>query len=272
MKILKTISSFLMVMFIPLFLSSCSSNENKLEKIKEKGEIILGTSADYAPYEFPIKDENGNEKIVGFDINIAEEIAKDIGVDLVIKNMDFSGLLDALKSNSVDIILSGISPTESRRQSIDFSNIYYQAKTVVLTNKDKASSITSLNDLKDLVIGVQLGSIQDKLAQEKLKESNIKSLLRIPELILELLSNKVDVIITEAPVGEQYIKKNPDLVMIELDELNDHDGLGSAVGIKKDQPDLVNQVNKTIQRLIEEDKITEFYNNAISTFESLNNN
>ncbi len=272
MKILKTISSFLMVMCIPLFLSSCSSDENKLEKIKERGELILGTSADYAPYEFPIRDENGNEKIVGFDIDIAEEIAKDMGVKLTIKNMDFSGLLDALKSNSVDIILSGIAPTETRRQSIDFSDIYYKAKTVVLTSKEKANSIKSLDDLKGLNIGVQLGSIQDKLAQEKLKGANIKSLLRIPELILELLSNKVDVVITEAPVAEQYINKNPDLVMVELDEFNEQPGLGSAVGIKKNQPDLVNQVNKTIKRLIEEDKINEFYSNAVSTFEKLNNN
>lgn len=268
MNLLKILSNVFVIFLIPLFLISCNSNENKLDKIKSTGQLVLGTSADYPPYEFPIISETGHEEIVGFDISIAKEIAKDLGVNLIIKNLDFSGLLDALNSGNVDIILSGISPTEERKQSIDFSNIYYTAKNVLVTSKEK--SFNSINDLNNLNIGVQIGSIQDRIAQEKLKNSNIKSLLRVPELILELLSNKVDAVILEEPVAKQYLNANPELKITNIDELNPSSVLGSAIGIKKGQEQLLNEVNKTIARLIEEDKINEFFNESLKLVEKNN--
>lgn len=270
MKLCKILSTVLVIFFIPLVLISCTSNENKLEKIKKSGELILGTSADYPPYEFPIIDRNGHEAIVGFDILIAEEIAKDLGVKLIIKNLDFSGLLDALNSDSVDIILSGITPTEERKQSIDFSDIYYTAKNVIVTSKNNENTITSIEDLNNLTIGVQVGSIQDRIAQERLKNSNIKALLRVPELILELLSGKVDAIIIENPVAEQYIKVNPELSIVNIDELNSDTSLGSAIGIKKGQEELLSKVNQTISRLIKQNKINEFFNIALDLVEKNN--
>lgn len=263
MKLSKIISTIFLILFIPIFLISCTSKENKLEKIKETGQIVLGTSADYPPYEFPLISPEGVEKIVGFDILIAEEIAKDLGVDLVIKNLDFSGLLDALNSNNVDIILSGISPTEERSRSIDFSDIYYTAKNTLLTLNSNKNSIKSIDDLKDLVIGVQVGSIQDRIAQEKLGNSKIKALLRIPELVLELLSGKVDALLIEKPVAEQYAKVNNSLSIVEIDSLNPDHEQGSAVGIKKGQEQLTNEINKTISRLIKEDKIAQFFNESL---------
>lgn len=270
MKLCKILSTVLVIFFIPLILISCASNENKLEKIKKSGELILGTSADYPPYEFPIITNDGRESIVGFDILIAEEIAKDLGVKLKIKNLDFSGLLDALNSDNVDIILSGITPTEERKQSIDFSDIYYTAKNVIVTSKNNENKINSLEDLDNLTIGVQVGSIQDRIAQEKLKNSDIKALLRVPELILELLSGKVDAIIIENPVAEQYVKVNPELSIVNIDELNSDTSLGSAIGIKKGQEELLSKVNQTISRLIKQNKINEFFNIAIDLTEQIN--
>lgn len=267
MKFSKTLLNLFIFFSIPIFLISCNSNENKIDKIKNNKEIILGTSADYPPYEFPIITEDGHEQIVGFDILIANEIAKDLNVNLTIKNLDFSGLLDALNSNSVDMILSGISPTEERKNSIDFSDVYYTAKNVLVTSKEGEKLLTSIDSLKNLTIGVQVGSIQDRIAQEKLKDSNIKSLLRVPELILELLSNKVDALIMENPVAEQYINVNPELTIINIDELNPTTSLGSAIGIKKGQTELLTQVNKTISRLINENKINEFFNESLKLVE-----
>lgn len=272
MKLSKIIPNLFMFFLIAIFLISCKSSENKIDKIKNNKEIILGTSADYPPYEFPIITEDGHEKIVGFDIMIAEEIAKDLNVNLIIKNLDFSGLLDALNSNSVDMILSGISPTEERKNSIDFSDVYYTAKNVLVTSKKNKDLLTSINSLKNLTIGVQVGSIQDRIAQEKLNNSNIKSLLRVPELILELLSGKVDALIMEGPVAEQYVNVNPELIIINIDELNPSTSLGSAIGIKKGQNELLMQVNKTISRLINENKINEFFNESLKLVEKNNKN
>lgn len=270
MKLYKIPITILCVLLIPIFFISCTSSENTLEKIKNNGELILGTSADYPPYEFPIINSDGSESILGFDISIAEEIAKDLGVKLTIKNLDFSGLLDALNSGNVDLILSGITPTEERKQSIDFSDIYYTAKNVVVTLNKNENSIKSIEDLKNLNIGVQIGSIQDRIAQEKLTDSKIKSLLRVPELILELLSGKVDAIVIENPVAEQYVKNNPELSIIDVKELNSDIDSGSAVGVRKNQPELLNEINKTISRLLSEDKINEFFNEALELVENNN--
>lgn len=267
MKLNKMLVSLFSILILPLFFISCNSNTNKLESIKQSGKITLGTSADYPPYEFPFIDENGNEQIVGFDIEIAKEIAKDLGVELVIKNLDFSGLLDALNSNNVDFILSGISPTEERKQSIDFSEIYYTAENIILTLNP---NIKSINDLKNLTVGVQLGSIQDKIAQDYLKDSEIKTLLRIPELILELLSKKVDALLIETPVALQYQKRNPELLIVNDPTLNSKIQ-GSAIGIKKGNENLVTEINKTITRLIKDNKINEFFNSSLELAEKLNN-
>ena len=102
-----------------------------------------------------------------------------------------------------------------------------------------------------------------------LKNSEIKTLLRIPELVLELLSKKVDAILMEMPVALQYQKKNPELIVIN-DKILNNEVAGSAVGIKKGQEDLLAEINKTISRLIKEGKINEFFNESIKISEKLN--
>ena len=92
---------------------SGSKGQSSLEKIKASGKIILGTSADYPPYEFQALID-GKDTIVGFDIELAKEIAKDLGVELEIKDMSFDGLLAALASGNVDMVISGMTPTEYR--------------------------------------------------------------------------------------------------------------------------------------------------------------
>ena len=253
-----------MIIVIPTVLMSCNTpKETSFEKIQKNKEIILGTSADYPPYEFPIIDKNGNEQIVGFDILIAEKIAENLNVKLKIKNLDFNGLLDALNSGSVDIIMSGITPSEERKKSIDFSNIYYTAKNVLLV-LDK--NINSIDDLNNLSVGVQVSSMQERIAIEKLTNSKIKSLIKVPDLILELTSKKVEAIIVELPIAEQYIRTNPELSIVQLNELNENLNLGSAVGIRKGETELLDKINSTINRLKNENQINEFFNRAISIF------
>ena len=94
--------------------------------------------------------------------------------------------------------------------------------------------------------------------------------MRVPELILELLSGKVDAIIIENPVAEQYVKVNPELSIVNIDELNSDTSLGSAIGIKKGQEELLSKVNQTISRLIKQNKINEFFNIAIDLTEQIN--
>lgn len=235
--------------------SSNTQQKTALAKIKEKGELVVATSPDYPPYEFKII-ENGKEKVVGFDIAIAEEIAKDIGVNLHILELDFSGLLVSLNANKADMVMAGMTPNAERQKAVDFSDIYYIAEQGILVkaeNKDNLSSLESFNGKK---IGVQKGSIQEKLATEQLPNSKIISLSKLPNIILDLKAGNIDAAIVEIPVAEGYIKQYPDLALSDA-KLKDEDG-GSAIAIKKDNQDLVDQVNSTLKRLQEDGSIDRF--------------
>lgn len=106
--------------------SSGDENKTALDKIKESGKLVVGTSADYPPYEFHATVD-GKDEIKGFDIDIAQAVADDLGVKLEIKDMDFDGLLVALQGDKVDMVFAGMTPTEERKQNADFSDIYYTA-------------------------------------------------------------------------------------------------------------------------------------------------
>ena len=139
--------------------ASGSASESVLEKIKKDGKLVVGTSADYPPYEFHATVD-GNDKIVGFDMDIAQEVADDLGVKLEIKDMDFDGLLVALQANKVDMVFAGMTPTEERKENADFSDIYYEATHRFILRSGEEASVKSFDDLKGKKIGVQKGSIQ----------------------------------------------------------------------------------------------------------------
>ena len=226
-----------------------------IEAIKSKGKLVVGTSADFSPYEFHmIKD--GKDQIVGIDIDIANEVAKDLGVELEVKDMDFDGLIPALQANKVDMIFSGMTPDADRKENVDFSDLYSQVTQTYITRKDDVVKIKSEDDLKGLKIGVQKGSVQEKLAKEKFNEANIKALTKVTDLILDLKNNKVDAVLLELPIAEMNVKNNNDLAVTAI-TFDDPDG-GYAIAMPKNSQELVSEVNKTIKRLKDEKKLDEF--------------
>lgn len=217
----------------------------KLAAIKKAGKIVLGTSAEYAPYEFH-KNVNGKDQIVGFDIEIAKEIAKDLDVELEIKDMDFGNLLAELKLGKIDFSLAGITPDEDRAKSVDFSKLYYQAKQAVFVRANDLDAYTSMADLEGKTIGVQMGSTQEKIAQG-IKGAKLKSLGKTTDLVLELKSKKVDALIVELPVAVGYVAKNKDLALTEISP--EYESGGSAVAVGKGETELLAAIQKTLDRL-----------------------
>lgn len=230
-----------------------------LDDIKSKGKLVVGTSADYPPYEFhAIKD--GKDEIVGFDIDIAKEVAKDLGVELEVKDMDFDGLLVALQAGKVDMVFAGMTPTDERKENADFSDIYYTATHRFILRSGEEGSVKSFDDLKDKKIGVQKGSIQEGIAKDNFDVANIKSLAKVTDLVLDLKNNKVDAILIEEGVAKINCDKNKDIAVSDF-VVKDEDG-GAAIALKKGSTELQTEVNKTISKLKEEDKITKFVSDA----------
>jgi ABC-type amino acid transport substrate-binding protein len=233
-----------------------SSNTSALQAIKSKGKLVIGTSADYPPYEFH-KEIDGKDQIVGFDIDIAKELAKDLGVELEIKDMAFDGLLVALQSDKIDMVFAGMTPTDERKQNADFSDIYYTATHRFILRSGEETGITSMNDLKGKKIGVQKGSIQEGIAKDNFDAANIKSLDKVTDLVLDLKNKKVDAVLAELPVAQINVQKNEGIAIADKLEVKDPDG-GSAIAMKKGSTELLDQVNKTIKRLKDDNKIQQF--------------
>jgi polar amino acid transport system substrate-binding protein len=235
------------------------NQETKVDKIKKAGKLVLGTSADYPPYEFH-KSVDGKDEIVGFDIEIAKEIAKDLGVKLEIKDMEFKGLLNALDAGNIDLVLSGMTPTPEREQSVDFSNIYYKAEQKLVVRVEDKDKIKTADDLKGKKLGVQKGSIQEDMAKNQLPGAQASALGKISDIVLALNTKKFDAAIIEGPVATSYVNSNKNLVISDL-KLKTEDA-GSAAAVKKGNKDLVDAVNKTLEKLTNEKTIEKFVNEA----------
>ena len=279
MKGLKKILGLTLAAMMTISLVGCSSSSDggdsnevadKLQQVKDAGVLKVGTSAEYSPYEFH-KVVDGEDKIVGFDDFIVQEIAKDMGVEVEYTDMDFDGLLGALQADKVDIVLSGMTPSEERKQSVDFSEIYYTNSNVCIVAKGKEDSIKTSDDLKDLKVGVQKGTTQaDYVTSDKegcLGISDATQLKKIPDLMLELQNGKIDVIVTGKAVAEINVK-NYKNVAIGNTTIGDEVAETAAAAIKKsddkvDNTAFLKSVNDTIAKLDKDGKIDEYMQQAL---------
>ncbi len=212
----------------------------------EKVTLVMGTSADYPPYEYI--DTAVSDEIIGFDVDIANYIADKLGFELKIQDMDFGGLIPALTNNRVDFVLAGMTPTPERLENVDFSDIYYVAEQMIVTKAD--SGITSLEDLQGKKVGVQLGSIQVGLANaiaEEIGEIEIVERNKITDLIQELKANRIDVAIIEDKVAKGHLNANNDLFAFVIEE---EEEAGSAIAFPKGS-ELKDQFNEVLREMIE---------------------
>jgi ABC-type amino acid transport substrate-binding protein len=231
----------------------------KLDKIKKAGKIIIGTSADYPPYECRLLPEIEDD-FVGIDIDIAEAIAADLNVKLEIKNIVFNNLFKELNAENIDLILAGLAPSENRQKIVDFSIPYYQAiQNMLIRSKDK-EKIKLLEDLRGKIVGTQTGSIQEDMARSMIVGAIFITRPTIQKLIDELASEKLDAIILEKPVADAYVFINKDFLNLECN--SDRTPLGSAAAVKKGNADLLARVNQILERLIKENKINQFVQDA----------
>ena len=279
MKGLKKLLGLTLAAMMTMSLVGCSSSgdngesgeaADKLQQIKDSGVLKVGTSADYSPYEFH-KVVNGEDKIVGFDDFIVQEMAKDMGVKVEYTDMDFDGLLGALQADKVDIVLAGMTPNEERKKSVDFSEIYYTNSNVCIVAKGKEDSIKTSDDLKKLKVGVQKGTTQADYVTGDLGITNATQLKKIPDLMLELQNGKIDVIVTGKAVAEINVK-NYKNVAIGNTTVGDEVAETAAAAMKKsddkvDNTAFLKSVNDTIAKLEKEGKIDEFMQEALKLTE-----
>ncbi|MBF1048877.1 MAG: transporter substrate-binding domain-containing protein [Peptostreptococcus sp.] len=266
----KNISKLILLVMSLVLVVGCTatknSNENDkadvLSKIKANGKLVVGTAPGYPPFEFTV-NKSGKSQVVGADIDLAKKIADEIGVELEIKAMDFDALIMALQSSKVDMVITSMTPTEERKKSVDFSDVYFEGTNSIIVNSNFSKDISKEDDLKNIVLGVQRGSVQEIYAKEVLKAPKIKSLTAIPDLIADMKNGNIDGIIASTVVAKinanQY--EGIKLIDVNLSQANKEE---AAIAIKKgDNKSLLEIVNKTIKSLKDSGQYEEILNKNI---------
>lgn len=248
----------LSVLLVGVMVLGCSAKADEsmsaLEAVKDKGKIVVGTSADYPPYEFH-KEIDGVDTYVGFDIAIAQKIADDLGVELEVIDMKFDGLLAALTTSKIDFIAAGMNPSEERKKAVDFSVVYYDAHSTMLVMTEMVETLKVPEDFKGLKVGVQKATIQEGIVDEQFSESEKVAISKIPNLIMELQSGKIDGIILAEVVASSYADANPDISLNGLD-LGSEGGV--ALAINKGREDLLAEMDKTLEQIMSDGTLDQY--------------
>lgn len=244
----KKITLFMLtILVLSIVLVACGNEKVEpctLEGIKDKGKLVLGTNADYPPFEFHTMIDEKDE-IAGLDIEIAKYIADELGVELEIKDMEFEKLLGGLSTGMLDIVIAGMNPDPERKKEANFTDIYYEANFAVLVNKESDFQINSFEDLEGKSIGVQIGTTQEDVAQTKIKDGDVKSLSTNPDIVMNLKTKKIDCAIMELPVAESFAKANDDLMVVDNFIIDSESG-GVAIAVKKENDELTEKLNEIL--------------------------
>lgn len=245
MKNTKKLMAMLMALMMMFALVACGGEEK--EEGKEK--IVIGTSADYAPFEFH-KMIEGKDTILGSDIELAKKVAADLGVEMEIKDVAFETLLNELQGGTIDMVIAAMNPDDQRIQQADASDPYYsEVDQMLVIRVDDAEKFKGADDFEGAKVAVQTGTIFPDVATENLPGCETLLLQAVPDIFNNLLNGKCDAALVDGNAGQGYIDANDGLVAVEIDfPVVD----GMAVWVQKGDPNgYMEQINKTIAEITE---------------------
>lgn len=266
-RILAAVMCIALVATMLLTFASCSKLDasKDLETIKEKGTLTVGMECAYAPYnwaqsdsnEYTVKLDNGMYAD-GYDIQIARKIADAIGVTLVIKPIEWEGLIPALESGEIDMIIAGMSPTDERKLSIDFSDTYFDSNLVMVVKKDGAyANATSIQDFSGAKITGQLNTFHYNVIDQINGVVKDTALADFSALIQSLQSGAIDGYVCEKPGAISAVASNTDFTYVEFAAGNgftcDPAESSISVGVRKGS-NLTSEINKVLSSLSKEEK------------------
>lgn len=260
---MKKITKVLLVAgLLALLLAACGTPEaaNKLEAIQQAGKIVVGTSADYEPWEY--KDEN--DEFVGVDMELMRELASRMGVEVEFQDLGFDALVTAVQEGKVDAAIAAMASTEERKKSVDFTDVYYAGDNVILTTADSGITFEDPLEAANYTIGTQSGTImyywvEDNLITPGLMNADNLSLYeRNEQVALDLQAGRIDLAIMDIEPGKQYMA-DPQFGFVELWR-GPMDPNGQAIAVMKGEEELVAEMNKHISDMLEEGFIENLLN------------
>jgi len=249
---------FVVFMFIAPFANASDielAKKSTLERILKRGELLIGTESGYPPFE--MTDKKGN--IVGFDIDIAKEMAKAMGVKLKIVNTAFDGIIPALTTEKFDIIISGMTTTQERNLKINFSDSYMVVGQAILINKKHEGKITSYKELNDekYIVTSKIGTTGEQAIKRLMPNAEYKSFEEASTAALEVVADKADAMVYDLPFCAVFIANQGKDKAVFLNEPFTYEPL--AFGVRKGDPDFLNWLNNFLQQLKNDGRYDKIY-------------
>ena len=244
MKKLAKLLSLLLVFCLVFACAGCGAADDTL---------VMGTNASFPPYEFVDDDNN----IVGIDAEIAAAVAEKLGKKLEIKDMEFDSLLTAVQGGSIDFALAGMTVTDERKLTVDFSDTYATGVQVIIVAND--SKIASPDDMTGKKIGVQAGTTGDIYCTDDFGQENVKQYANGALAVAALKNGQVDCVVIDNEPAKNYVKANEGLKILDTEyAVEDY-----AAAISKENPDLLKDFNNALKELKADGTIDKIINKYI---------
>jgi len=217
-RIIKLLCLLTATVFLASGCGTKKSDDKSLEQIKAKGFFIVGLDDQFPPMGFRGQDNN---EIVGFDIDLAKEVAKKLGVKVEFKPVAWDGIISSLNKGDIDVVWNGMTITEERKKNIDFSKAYLNNRQIVMVTDD--SAITTLDMIKGKIVGLQLGSSSEAALNGKPDiANNLKELKKYENntlALMDLASKRIDAVVVDEIVGRWSMAKKPGVYKVLKEDL-----------------------------------------------------
>ena len=258
-KFMKGFLATTMVFAMMTSLVGCGGGSEAEAPADETGTLVMATNAAFPPYEY-----YEGEEIVGIDAEIAAAIAEKLGMEFAIEDMEFDAIIPAVTSGKVSFGMAGMTVTEERLQSVDFSTSYAQGVQVVIVKE--GSAITSVDDLfaegASNIVGVQTGTTGDLYSTWDLEDAGLATVERFNkggDAVLALTQDKVDCVVIDNEPAKEFVAANEGLVILDTEyAIEDY-----AMCFAKDS-ELTEQVNGALEELIADGTVQAIIDKYIS--------
>lgn len=266
----------IMLLAFALTLSACGGSKPASDTATTEGEspvtevsgepLKVGMECDYAPFNWTQADDSNGAYAIGsgefaggYDVEIAKRVAESMGRELVIVKTLWHGLPPAVTSGKIDMIIAGMSPTEDRKATLDFSDAYYVSEYVMVVKKDsELASFQSLEDFAGRKISAQLNTFNYELVDQVPDVQKEQALETFSALMVALDSGKIDGYIAEVPAAKSAVTANPNLTYVEFPEGAGFEAsmedASVAVGVNKGNAELLEAINKALSEITEEER------------------
>lgn len=226
-----------------------------VEAIKEKGTLSVATESLYAPFCFKTKEG----EIIGLEPDFMQAYADYLGVKLDIQDIAFDSVVPSVQSGIADMGMAGLTPDAKRKESVDFTDFYFQGGQNLVVKADKAKEYNTKEALDKKIIGAQKGSTQQKIAESQFTNASSQLLTEIPMLILELKNGNLDGVLLDKVTAEQYVKLNSDLDIAQVEIEVDAEENGSSIAVMKGNTSLIESLNEFIKMKTDDGTISQWY-------------